>query len=151
MSKPLKNGHAPEPAAEVPNANTIRTRRYRERKAKGLVVLRDIEVTPDLAAALTANGWLHESERGDRAALLAAIGACLYKSLSSGVTPSSDKALLAVDMRAVEAALPWLKPGEAVTPESAGRAVGIVSKCAAQVNFSPSEYASRARRMAGIN
>jgi hypothetical protein len=113
-------------------------------------VLHDIVIEPDLAQALIQCGWLNALERNNREAILAAIGALLYRALSAGVAPG-EKPLLAVDLRAVEAALPWLKPGEAVTPESAGRAVGIVSKCASQVRFTPAEYASRARQMAGIN
>ena len=150
MSKPLKNGHDPEPAAEVPNGNTIRTKLYRERKRKGVVVLRDIVIEPDLAQALISCGWLRDTEKRNREAILAAIGALLYRSLSSGVSPS-EKPLLAVDVGAIKDALPWLKPGEAVTAESAGRAVGIVAKCARQVGFLPAEYVHRARQMAGIN
>jgi hypothetical protein len=154
MSKPLKNGHAPEPAAPGPhgpeNANTIRTRRYRERKAKGFVVLRGIEVTPDLAQALISCGWLHESERQNREAILAAIGACLFRSLSAGVSPG-EKPLIEIDLEALQAAWPWAKPGSQPTAQSAAKALGTLARCAAQVGFDGPEYASRARQIAGIN
>jgi hypothetical protein len=148
MSKPLKNGHdAPKGYSQSPGA--IRSRRHRERKAKGAIVLKSLLIEPDLISALVQLGWINPVERGSRDAVETALNAVILHTLSYGVTP--QKPLLAVDMRAVEAAIPWLKPGEAITPESAGRAVGIVSKCAAQVNFGPAEYASRARQMAGIN
>ena len=150
MSKPLKNGHDPEPAAEVPNANTVRMRRYRDRKRKGVVVLRDIVIESDLAQALISCCWLNALERNNREALLAAIGACLFRALSAGVTPG-EKPLLAVDVGAIKDALPRLKPGTPVSSQSAAKALEILSRCAAQVGFDGKEYASRARQRAGIN
>ena len=149
--KPKPNGHDPEPAAEVTNASTVRTRRHRARKRKGVVLLQ-AEIQPDMIGALVGFGWLHESEARNREAVTAAIGALVYAALNAGVRPAhSGKAFVPIDLQAVEAALPWLKPGEAVTSESAGRAVANVAKCSAAVGFGPVEFSERLRALAGIN
>jgi hypothetical protein len=100
MSKVLKNGH--DKPAEV-HTSTARTRRYRERRRKGFVVLQ-AEIQPDMISALVSLGWLHASEKANRQAVTAAIGALVLRSLSAAVTPS-DKPLLAVDVEAVRE--PW--------------------------------------------
>ena len=59
------------------------------------------------------------------------------------------KAFVPVDLAAIQDAICWLRPDEReqITPEAAGKAVGIVSNCAAAVNFGPSTYASHLMRL----
>jgi len=150
--KPIKNSHdAPaETPIETP-ASTIRTRRFRDRKKRGAIILQ-AEIQPDMVAQLVQLGWMHASESRDRSAVTAAIGACVLHSLSAGLKPPApDRAYVPVDVRAVEAAACWLKPGTAITAETAGQALGTAVKCGALVNFGPREFSERLKAMAGIN
>jgi hypothetical protein len=142
VTKPLKNGHDPSPVAESPNASTIRSRRFRDRKRRGIVVLRDVEIAPDLVAAMVECGWLHEAERCNRDAISASLGALIMRALGSGVTPS-QKPLLAVDLEAIQDALPWLKPETPINSQTAAKALETVSRCAKVVGFGPEAYAAR--------
>ena len=112
-------------------------------------MLRDIVIERDLAQALVQFGWLHESERQNHEAILAAIGACLFRGLSAGVTPSG-KPLIEIDLEAEKDAWVWAKPGSAVTPENAAKALSTVAKCSALVGFGPREFSKRLKAMAGI-
>ena len=91
--------------------------------------MRGIEVTPDLAQALVQCGWLHPLERQNREALLAAIGACLFRALSAGVTPS-EKPLLAVDAETIREAWQWAKPGSQLTAQNAAKGLKNAVTCA---------------------
>jgi hypothetical protein len=143
--KPKANGHDKGAEIHVTNPATIRSRRFRERKRKGVVILQ-AEIQPDMTQALVQLGWLHESERRNREALTAAIGALVLRSLSAGVSPS-ERPLLEIDPEAIQAAWPWAKPGSEPTPETAARAIRTLSACAATVGFSPAEYSARLMRM----
>jgi hypothetical protein len=147
-SKSLRNGHD-APKALSQSQSAIRSRRYRERRKRGVVIIRDIEITPDLAQALISCNWLNALERNSREALLASIGALLYRSLSSGVTPS-EKPLLPVDLEILQAAWIWAKPGTEPSPQAAGRAIGTAIKCAGQLGVSPETYASVMKQRVGI-
>jgi hypothetical protein len=144
-SKLLKNKHDPEPAAESPNPATIRSRRYRDRKRKGIVLLQ-AEIQPDMTQALVQLGWLHESEARNRASVVAAIGALVLRALSAGVTPS-QKALIEVDPAAVLDAASWLRPGVQLSQQTAGQALETLSAGAATVGFGPAAYAQRLNAM----
>ena len=71
MSK--SNGHDKAAEAPVENPGSARMRKTRERRKAGIVLLKSIEVTPDLAQALIQNNWLHETERGNRESAPASI------------------------------------------------------------------------------
>jgi hypothetical protein len=152
-SKPLKNGHDVDSAAETKpeNANTARVRRYIERKARGAVVLKAIVIEPDFIVSLAANGWLHESETRDAGAVEHALFALIMRALSSGMTPNPAKATLEIDVGAIRDALAWLPAGTQLTPQSAARAISTVSRCARTVNFGPVEFGERLKVMAGLN
>jgi len=94
MSEKNKPNGACHDEAEVQdNPATVRSRRFRERQAGGILVLRDIEIAPDMVQALIACGWLHASEMRNREAVTAAIGAIVLRSLAAGVTPSAKPLL----------------------------------------------------------
>ena len=145
--KPKPNGHDTTEAVPVETRGAIRKRRYKERRARGAVVLKAVVIEPDFIAALAANGWLHESETRDAGAVEHALLALIMRALGSGMTPNPARATLEIDVDAVHAALPWLKPGTPVTSQSAGKALGIVARCSATVGFTPQEFANRLRQM----
>jgi hypothetical protein len=142
----LKNGQISASVAESTNASTIRTRRYRDRKRRGAVYLQSV-IEPDLIACLSSLGWLHVSERNNREAVTAAIGALVLRSLSAGMTPSPTKATLEIDLEAIRDALPWLRPETPINSQSAAKALETVARCSATVGFSPAEYSTRLMRM----
>ena len=149
MSKPKSNGHDPA-KVHVENPGTARMRKTRERRKAGIVLLKSIEVTPDLAQALIQNNWLHETERGNREAITAAIGACLYQALSAAMKPAKPgKAFVPVSLEAIQDAICWLRPDEQkqVTPETAGKAVGVVARCSALAGFGPAAYGAALMQM----
>jgi len=142
----IKNGHAP---AKIPSqsASARRMRLFRERRKRGAVVLQ-AEIQPDMISALVQLGWLNGIEVRNRQAVVAAIGAIVNQATAAEMRPAlAGKLFVPVDMQALESALIWLKPGEPVNVQSAGKAVGIVAKCARQVGFLPAEYVRRAREM----
>jgi hypothetical protein len=144
----LKNGHAPAKTLfQSPGA--ICSRRYRDRRKRGTIVLKPIVIEPDLAQALVACGWLHGIEASNRAAVEHALFGLVLRSLSNGVSPS-EKPLLEVDLGAIQDAWIWSKPGSAVTPENAAKALSNVAKCSALVGFGPVEFGERLKAMAGI-
>ena len=148
MSKSKSNGHYPA-EVHVENPGSVRMRKSRERKKQGIILLRDIPVTPDLAQALIQNNWLHETERNNREAITAAIGACLYQALSAAMKPAEPgKAFVPVYLAAIQDAICWLRPDEReqVTPETAGKAVGVVARCSALAGFVPEVYAARLKQ-----
>ena len=122
MSRPKTNGACHDSTeAHAESAGTVRSRRHRERKKQGIVVLRDTEVGPEMLDALVAHGWLFEEQKHDAAAVHDAVGSCLYQALNAGMKPSrAGTAYIPVAMDAVADALPWLnlRPGEQVTSES---------------------------------
>ena len=142
------NGHDKEAAeVQIDNPGTVRSRRHRERQRQGVIVLRDIPVAPDMVHALVQNGWLHETERSNRAAVLAAIGAVLFRALQAGVTPSEKKTLLEIEQAAIEDAWPWARPGSQLTAETAAKALETVARCAATAGFGPQVFAARLNAM----
>jgi hypothetical protein len=146
-SKPLKNGHDPVSAAESPNPATVRGRRYRERKRRGVVILQ-AEIQPDMTQALVQLGWLHESEARNRMAITAAIGALVYQALSAAMRPAHPgKVYVPVGLDAVRDATCWIRRGEPITAESAGQALGTLSAAAATVGFDPQAFTVRLHAM----
>ena len=143
------NGHDKEATeTHVENPGSARMRRSRERRRQGIVLLKKIEIGPDLTSALVEFGWLHESQRQDEGAVSDAIGALTYASLNAGIKPiQTGKALVPVALEAIQEAAGWLKPGTPITAETAGQALSIVARCAATVNFGPSTYASHLMRL----
>jgi hypothetical protein len=141
-SKP--NGHAPAKVlSQTPGA--IRNRRAKERKRNGIVVLRAVLVEPDMVQALVSCGWLHETERRDKEAVQSAIGACLFRSLSTGVTP--ERPLLAVDVETIQEAWQWAKPGSQLTAENAAKALKNAVTCARIAGFGPEAFTAQMRKM----
>ena len=104
-------------------------------------------IEPDLVQAMVQCGWLHESETRDAGAVEHALFALIMRALGSGMTPNPARATLEIDVDAVHAALPWLKPGTPVTSQSAGKALGTAVKCAKIVGFGPEVFAARVRQM----
>jgi hypothetical protein len=147
MTKPLKNGHDKPAETQAETAAAIRMRRYKARKAKGIVVLRNVEVGPDTVAALAANGWLHESETRNAGAVEHALHALLPRALGSGMSPNPTKATLEIDVEAVRDAIPWLPDGTPLDARSGAKAMEIVSRAAATVGFNPAAYAARLNAM----
>ena len=118
------------------------------RKQKGVVVLRNLEIGREVLDALTAHGWLHEVEGRNREAVTAALSALTLASLNAGMKPvQPGKAYIPVEISAVDDAVGWLKPGTAITAESAGQALGTLSGCASLAGFTPAIYAGRLRAM----
>jgi hypothetical protein len=146
MTKPLKNGHDKEAEPRVETLAARRMRRFRERKARGAVVLKSVVIEPDFLAALAANGWLHESEKGDTGAVEHALHALIMRALSAGVTPS-QKTLIEVDPAAILDAASWLRPGVQLSQKTAGQALGTLSACAKMAGFGPAAYAQRLNEM----
>jgi hypothetical protein len=150
MSERNKPNGACHDEAETPieSAATIRSRRFRDRRKRGAIVLRDIAVEPDLISALVQNGWLHESEARNREAVTAAIGGIVYQALNAGVKPAQPgRAYVPIELRAIEAAWPWARPGSQPSAESAGQAIGAAVKCARIVGFGPEVFAAHMRQM----
>ena len=143
--KPLSNGHAPAKTLSQ-SAGAIRSRLFKERKRRGAIVIRDLEIGREVLDALTATGWLHESEARSREAVEHALAALLMRSLQSGVTPS-NKPLIEIDLEAVRDAWTWARPGSQPTAENAAKALSNVAKCSALVGFGPSEFGNRLMRM----
>jgi hypothetical protein len=145
--KPKANGHDKEAEPRVETLAARRKRRFKERKARGAVVLKAVVIEPDFVAALTANGWLHESETRNAGAVEHALHALIMRALGSGVSPNPNKATLEVDVEAIRDALPWLKPETPINSQSAAKALGTLSACAATVGFGPAAYAARLNDM----
>ena len=113
------------------------------------VMLKNIEVGPELIAALVAHGWLFSEQKHDAVAVSDAVGAVLHRSLSAGVTPG-EKPLLQIDLEVLQAAWPWAKPNSQPTAQNAAKALGTAIKCAAQAGFTPEAYAQHARQKWGL-
>src|SRR5271165_3759809 len=127
--KPKSNGHDKAAEAHVETGAARRSRRFRERKARGAVVIRHLEIGAEVTAALAATGWLHETEMRDPQAVEHALSAIMMRCLQAGVT-NSGKALLEIDPEAIAAAWPWSLPGSDFTPANAAKALGTVAKAA---------------------
>jgi hypothetical protein len=147
MTKPLKNGHDKEAEPRVETLAARRSRRFKERKARGAVVLRAVVIEPDFVAQLAANGWLHESEARNAGAVEHALHALIMRALASGMSPNPAKDTLEVDVEAIQDALAWLPDGTPLDARSAAKAIGTAVKCAALIGFGPAEYTSQLRRM----
>lgn len=106
-------------------------------------MLKPVTLEADLLAALVSLGWCHQVETKIPHSVEQAIYGVVFAALNAGMRPCQPgRAYVPVSLEGIEAALVWGKPGEALSPESAGQALANVSKCAAQVG--PEE-------MAGIN
>ena len=145
MSK--SNGHDKSAEVHIEPGSTVRSRKARERRKSGTVVLRNTEVGLEMLDALVLHGWLFEAEKSNPAAVSDAVGALLYASLSAGIKPiQTGKALVPVSLQAVNQAAAWLRPDEReqLTPESAGRALSILADCAELSGFNPQVFTARA-------
>ena len=135
--KPLSNGHAPAKAYSQ-SGSAIPHAQKQGKAQEGALVLKSILIEPALLSVLVQCGWLNPVERGNREAVVAAIAAVVHQAVAAEMRPAqTGKLFVPVDMRALEAALCWLKRGEPINVETAGKAVGIVAKCASQVRFTP--------------
>jgi hypothetical protein len=65
-----------------------RTRRWRERRQQGVVVV-SFDVAPDITAKLIRLGWLDATKRGDKAAIAMALIELAEKATELEVTPVS--------------------------------------------------------------
>ena len=145
----LKNGHAPAKTLSM-TAGARRMRRFRDRKAKGIVVIPDIEVASAAIDILIAGGRLHPSQRQNREAVKLALSAICARVLSSGVR-NSDLPIVEADVKALQAAVAWVRPGTQPSMQSVGKALSTVAKCSALAGFTPREFGERLKVMAGIN
>jgi hypothetical protein len=67
------------------SAGAKRTRRWREKREQGVVVVR-VDVASDVAGKLVSLGWLDPSRRGDRTAIATALIELARRATALGVT-----------------------------------------------------------------
>jgi hypothetical protein len=91
MWKPGQSGNPSGVRKAYPvelSSGAERTRRWRERRRQGVVVV-SFDVAPDVTARLIRSGWLDATKRGDKEAIATALIELAGKATELEVTPAS--------------------------------------------------------------